>query len=507
MKAIDLIHTFPELETFQIDIQKEIQYIQSDSRKIQIGDLFVLYPEYKDSASQYISHALEKGAVGLVLPKGFFYELNNKDYLVFQVEDTRKYHGLIASFLAGEPSKKLKILAVTGTNGKTSITHILYYILSSLGKKVGLIGTIYAKYGNVVYETGYTTPDSSSLNLILKEMLEAGVEYVCLEASSHGLKLGRLDGIHFYAGIFTNLTPDHLDFHPTMEDYLLSKFKLFEFLEKSSHTNKIAVISLDSPGGKDMQALVKKLSPTYNVIYFGKEGHYSGSLEELTLNYTSFFIYKNNISQKIVSNLLGKFNFENLALVYLLLVEIFPQLDQSEIISLFKSIPNIPGRFEVHSSPNKEKIAIVDYAHTPDALENILLSLREIPSSMLITVFGCGGDRDRKKRPLMGEIACRYSDLVIITSDNPRTENPSSIITEITTGIPKDFKRYLAIENRREAIQKAIKILPKGGILLVAGKGHENYQIIGNKKFHFSDAEEIETAFSQLERENVSMDI
>lgn len=495
MKVRELVREFPELEIRHGNPELDLNYIQSDSRKIEPSDIFVLYPEHRNAGDQYISDALGKGAMCLLLPVDYPYSTNHPDLVVIHAEDPVFFHGQIASFLLDKPSHKLKVLAVTGTNGKTSITHILYSLLTSLGKKAGLIGTIYAKFANIVRETGYTTPDPSSLNLLLKEMLDAGVEYVCMEASSHGLKLGRLQGIAIHSGIFTNLTPDHLDFHPTMEDYLLSKFKLFELIEKSPHSGKVGLISLDTPGGKEVQALMNKLSPKYRVVYFGKRGEYSGKLEEMTLSYTCFSIQKNEVTRKIKTNLLGNFNFQNLSLAYILMLEIIPGLDPSILLPLLESLPCVPGRFEIHASKKQDRIAVVDYAHTPDALENILTSMKEIPCSMLVTIVGCGGDRDRKKRPIMGEIASRYSDFVIITSDNPRTENPDTILDEIISGIPKDFKRFLRIESRREAIRKGIEILPEGGFLLVAGKGHENYQIIGHKKFHFSDAEEIDAAF------------
>lgn len=506
MNLQTIFQSFPNIQLYKQTSFLEVNYIHSDSRKIQPNDIYVVYSEFEQNARTYILDAIQRGAKHILISESI---LNNLDLSLENINilihpNPREVHGKLASFLLGNPSCDLKIFAVTGTNGKTSTTHILYHFLESLGKKVGLIGTIYAKYNNVVHDIGYTTPDPSSLNLLLYEMKSASVEYVVMEASSHGLKLGRLEGIELDAGIFTNLTPDHLDFHPTMEDYLLSKFHLFELLQISSKKDKVGIVNLYAEAGKDVQKLMKELSPNYKVIYFGE--NLQGKVEELSLNRTLFSLQFENQNCKFTTNLLGEFNVENLSLAIILIKEFFPNLTCSEIQNILNSLIPIPGRFELMYPPNKDKVAIVDYAHTPDALENILKSVKQIPHSKLITIFGCGGDRDRKKRPLMGEIAAKLSDFVILTSDNPRTEDPERILDEIEKGFPKGFKNYFRIENRREAIQKGIEILPSQGILVIAGKGHENYQIIGKVKHPFSDQEEVKK-FWNKEEINVSMDL
>lgn len=497
MKVRELVSEFPSLLLTQGNPELEVSYIQSDSRKIQEGDIFILYEEFTQNGKTFILDSLERGAKVLLLPTGFEFSNNNSDLVILFTEAPTQIHGYLASFLLGKPSEKLKIIAVTGTNGKTSTTHILYSILNSLGIPTGLIGTISAKYKDFEAETGYTTPDPSGLNFLLHEMLKAGIEFVCMEASSHGLKLGRLNGIALYSGLFTNLTPDHLDFHLDMQDYLISKFKLFELLELSPLQEKLGLLNLDTAGGIDMYSLIKKFNPSYKIITLGETGNYSSKLEELNLKYTKFTISKDDNIYQLSTNLLGKFNYENLSLALICLLESLPELDSKLIFNKISNLPFVPGRFELHYPKEQNKVVIVDYAHTPDALENILSSMKEIPNSMLITLFGCGGDRDRKKRPLMAKITAKYSDFIIVTSDNPRTEDPNFILDEIIAGFPNDYKRFLRIENRRDAIRKGIEILPENGFLLIAGKGHENYQIIGRTKHHFSDAEEVKIAFNQ----------
>ncbi len=490
-----VLKSFPELKVQQIGVNSRLNYIQSDSRKIQHEDIFILYKEFEDRASLYIQDALQKGAKHFILPDSLKEKISLSNTSLLLHPDPRKIHGKLASFLLGNPSQDLTIFAVTGTNGKTSTTHILYNFLEKLGKPVGIIGTIYAKYKNVVHEIGYTTPDPSLLNSLLFEMKNSGIEYVVMEASSHGLKLNRMEGIELNAGIFTNLTEDHLDFHKNMEDYLLSKFHLFELLQASSKKFKCGIVNLYSEFGIRMKDLIQNLSPNYNVLYYGEK--FKGKIKNLSLQKTEFEMSWGDKIYTFETNLLGEFNFENVSLAILLIREFFPNLTPNDIQTIISNLQPIPGRFELIYSPKKDKLAIVDYAHTPDALENILKSVNQISHSKIITIFGCGGDRDKTKRPLMGEIAARLSDFVILTSDNPRTENPETILDEIEKGFPKSFQNYFRIENRKKAIQKGLEILPELGILVIAGKGHENYQIIGKQKFPFSDQEEVKKLWSK----------
>jgi UDP-N-acetylmuramoyl-L-alanyl-D-glutamate--2,6-diaminopimelate ligase len=499
-KISQILSFFPEL-TFIGNSEIEIQYIQADSLKIQKKDIFCLYTNFtKEQKIQYCNNALQNGA------NCVFVSTEEDPDIYSQFPNTIKssiapefMHGKLASFLKGIPSLELKIIAVTGTNGKTSITNILYQLLNFLGFKAGLIGTIEIVYGDKKIQSNYTTPDPSSLNAILRDMVDAGMDFVCMEASSHGLKLGRLEGIHLFGGLFTNLTPDHLDFHPDMQDYMLSKFYLFQLLEKSLKPKKLGLVSTDSPGGKEMLALIQKFPFTYPICKFGIDGDYTGTLEALSLNSTKFKIQKKGSAfWNLETNLLGNFNYINVSMALLFLLESLPEFSIDYYVDKIKDLQPVPGRFEIVRGEFLDRIAVVDYAHTPDAMENILTSIREIPHSQIITIFGCGGDRDRKKRPVMAEIAIKYSDFVIITSDNPRTEDPERILDEIQEGLPKEASKWIRILDRKQAIKKGIEMLPKNGILLVAGKGHENYQIIGTQKLYFSDKEELFRAFQNL---------
>ncbi|MCB1176248.1 MAG: UDP-N-acetylmuramoyl-L-alanyl-D-glutamate--2,6-diaminopimelate ligase [Leptospiraceae bacterium] len=500
-KINDLLIEFNNLNLLKGDKNFEISYIQSDSRKLKTSDIFCLYSYFTvEEKRKFIQNSIENNCKIILVNKNDINLIPDDFPNVLEIDfQPELIHGKIASFLKESPSKSLKIIAVTGTNGKTSLTNIIYQFLEFYGLKVGLIGTINIKFGNKTLSSDYTTPDPSGLNEILFSMKEEGIEYVCMEASSHGLKLGRMEGIQIYQAIFTNLTPDHLDFHTDMKDYLQSKFRLFSLLEESKIPGKVGILSKDSEGGKDMINLIHQNSISSTIVKFGENDDYSGKLKSLSLSETSFeFIDKNKEKHLLNTNLLGDFNFINLSLALVSILEIFPHIKMDYWKQKISNLSPIPGRFEIVNGKDKDKIAIVDYAHTPDALENILKSISEIPRNKLITLFGCGGDRDRKKRPLMAEIASRYSDFVIVTSDNPRTEDPDKIIDEITIGITKDEKNWIRIVDRKEAIKKGIDMLPKGGILLVAGKGHEDYQILGTKKIYFSDQAEIKSAFQEI---------
>ena len=343
-------------------------------------------------------------------------------------------------------------------------------------------------------ETGYTTPDSSTLNAILSEMAGAGVEYVFMEASSHGLNLGRLDGIEFDAAVFTNLTRDHLDFHLNMEDYLLDKFRVFELLDQSPKSGRFGVICSDVPGGKDMEKLCQNISsPLY---YYGNGRDFETGGISLSITDSRYELRHSGKKYSIRTSLLGSFNVTNSAIAFITGLQF--GLEPEKMIMALETIETVAGRFQVIYNHDKSRTAIVDYAHTDDALDNILRSVKSVQQDRIYTLFGCGGDRDRTKRPLMAAAAEKYSDYVIVTSDNPRTEDPEQIIGEIEKGFSESFSQYRRITDRRQAIDEAVRMLPPGGILVVAGKGHEEYQIIGREKFHFSDAEELQKAFKKM---------
>ncbi len=490
------------LQGDQLDL---VGYIWADSRKIKKHDIFVVSDSSEDLI--YMDSAVENGSNTCLISKDsklIQYAKNKFKNVLISEESSTQKQGYIASFLLDHPSKKLEVIAVTGTNGKTSLTHILYHFATSLGYTSGLIGTIYTKFNNTSIDTGYTTPDSSSLQILLKQMLDEGIQFVFMEASSHGLKLGRTNGVHLRAALFTNLTKDHLDFHQSMEDYLVSKFRIFTLLDESEKNNKFGILNMDSPGGLEMERLIIEKKISTPIFYLGKNRDFEVGNPNLRITGTSFIfsinLYKSTFSRmlRIFTNLLGGFNVFNLSLAIACWIKI--DIDTIKLTSLCESIPRIPGRFDIYPNQDQDRIAIVDYAHTPDALMNILKSAKELNPSELICLFGCGGDRDKTKRPEMASIAEQISDFVVLTSDNPRTEDPNSILDEIMKGFTNPEKVYRQID-RKLAIEFAINKLKSGGILAVCGKGHETVQIIGKEKFHFDDGEEVEVAWKKT-REN-----
>ncbi|MBK8393977.1 MAG: UDP-N-acetylmuramoyl-L-alanyl-D-glutamate--2,6-diaminopimelate ligase [Leptospiraceae bacterium] len=501
MLISELVKKIKKVSLYSGDEQENISYIQSDSRKLDSEDIFCLYENFEEKSTDYIIDALKRQTKTILINKKSPYlnEVNRFKNILVTQEDPMQVHGYIASLLKDEPSKKCKIIAITGTNGKTSMTYILNDIFSRENKNCGIIGTIETRYANKVIQTGYTTPDASMLNDVISDMVKEEIEYVFMEASSHGLKLGRLNGLHLFGAIFTNITRDHLDFHKTMTDYLKSKFILFKLLTKSFHKNTFAAISMDSPGAEKMYSLIKKANLKLNLLQFGKGKHFEGKIKELSLRGIDFeFKEKGSQQIDITTNLLGNFNYLNVSMAIVAARAL--GLDLESIRNTVGSLIPVNGRFQIVYNSRKNRVAIVDYAHTPDALLNVLKSIQEIPHSKIICVFGCGGDRDKSKRPIMGNIAAKFSDLVIITSDNPRTEEPEQILDDIQAGFPKKFTSFLRITNRRQAIKRGIEILPDGGLLLVAGKGHETVQIIGTKKEDFSDLRELTEAFQHDEQ-------
>lgn len=497
MKLSELLDLFPNIKLISGSYTSDdkIEFVRTDSRKLGPNDLFCLPDSSGDKGAEYAKAASSKYILigsKLQIPK-----LENKIVLRTDL-DPESLAGPIASIILDNPSSKLKVIGVTGTNGKTSLTHILAYLGESQGKSCGIIGTTGVKFKGVLSDTGYTTPDPSSLQAILKEMYDSGVEYVFMEASSHGLKLGRTNGVQFKAGVFSNLTQDHLDFHPDMEDYLKSKALLFSSI--ASYPETFGVIDSDAPGGKDFKSTVEVSSPALKLFSLGRNsGEFEIHSETFSLEKTSYLIRLSEVwggDTKITTNLLGGFNVRNTALAFVTALGL--GWDKRSLLSALESIPQIPGRFQIYYSKDRSKMAVVDYAHTPDALENILRSIRESKPKELIALFGCGGDRDKSKRPKMAKIAQELADKVILTSDNPRTEDPESILDDIQAGFSSGYSPMLREVDRAKAILYGISHLKEGGCLLVAGKGHEDYQIIGRDKRYFDDGQEIQKAFGSF---------
>ncbi len=387
----------------------------------------------------------------------------------------------------GNPSKKLKIIGVTGTNGKTTTATLLYRVATSLGYKAGLIGTVENMIGGEKLEATHTTPDPISLHKLLNEMAEKGCEYVFMEVSSHALDQSRVAGIKFAGGIFTNLTHDHLDYHKNFDNYFGAKKKFFTMLSPRS----FALANMDDEYGKKMLEGIKAHPFSYG--FEQKQNLFQGKIEKIDFN--GLELNFNDI--KITSKLLGKFNAYNLLAVWSACSLI--GFDMDKVNKILEKIEPPRGRFEHFTSENGV-LVIVDYAHTPDALEKVLQTIREIKKegSRVISIFGCGGDRDPMKRPVMGKIGALLSDVAIFTSDNSRSEDPDEIIHEMKANLsPEELEKVKSNSDRRQAIQEAVKIAQSGDIILCAGKGHENYQIIKGATHHFDDLEELRNGFAQ----------
>lgn len=456
----------------------EVKNVNYDSRKVLQGDLFVCIKGFTSDGHKFASKAIENGAKYIVCEE--IVECND-DITLIKVEDSRKALAVIGSNFYENPKDKLKIIGVTGTNGKTTTAFMIKSILENAGKKVGLIGTIANYIGDEKLDTERTTPESLELHELFSKMVKENVEFCVMEISSHSLELDRVYGIRFQSGLFTNLTRDHLDFHKTFENYYKAKFKLFPRSEQS-------IINIDTDWGKrvveDLEALDIKNYKTYSL----KEGNIiAKDIVEHGMD-TKFTVDLDGEKEEMLLPIPGNYNIYN-ALGAILACK-NAGLKLREIKEGLKDV-SVPGRCErVMKNMNLPYEILIDYAHTPDGLLNILETCREFTKGRLISVFGCGGDRDKLKRPEMGDIGTRLSDIAIITSDNPRTEDEESIIEDIIKGVKEG--EYIKITNRREAIKKALEIAKKDDVILIAGKGHETYQILETGKIHFDEREVIE---------------
>lgn len=456
----------------------EISEIVFDSRKAVKNSLYIAIKGTLVDGHQYISSAIEKGAKAIVcevLP-----EQKEEGIIYIKVENSSKVLGLLASNFYGNPSEKLTLVGITGTNGKTSVSTLLFDIFKKMGYSSVLISTVEYRIGDEVFPSTHTTPDIITLNKILSKAVEQGCQYAFMEVSSHGIHQGRIDGLNFRIAGFTNITHDHLDYHKTFLEYLNTKKRFFDELPQTA----VAITNIDDKNGLVMLQNTKAKKKTYAVKTLAD---YHGKLLELDFN--GMLLDFNG--KEFWTTLTGKFNVYNLLLVFAIAREL--GFEENEILTTISQLKRVNGRFEVLKSQGGI-IFVVDYAHTPDALENILDSINEIrtKNERLITVFGCGGDRDREKRPEMGKVATRKSTLAIITSDNPRTEDPAQIIKEIEAGVEsQNFSKYITIPDRKEAIKMAIKFAEPKDIVLVAGKGHETYQEINGVRHHFDDKETI----------------
>ena len=483
MKLEKLLHT-SDVRKITGDSEISIAGIHFDSRKIEPGFLFVAVSGTQLDGHSYIGKAIENGAKAIVcqvLPENLV-----KDITYIKVNDSAKVLGEIASVWNGEPSKQLTLVGVTGTNGKTTVATLLYQMFRKLGYKVGLLSTVCNYIQEKELPATHTTPDAIELNALLAQMVEAGCDYVFMEVSSHAVDQKRIAGLHFKGGIFTNLTRDHLDYHLTFEAYRDAKKAFFDGLPAGA----FALTNKDDKNGDFMLQNTKANKKTYSFLsladFKGKilEAHFDGT--DMNIN-----------GKEIATQFVGKFNAYNLLAVYGTAVLLGQ--DSDEVLLVLSTLRSVSGRFQTFRSP-EGYTAIVDYAHTPDALTNVLNAIREVLSRKgnIITVVGCGGNRDKGKRPLMAKESARWSDYVILTSDNPRFEEPEDIIRDMAEGLTEvSPKKWLKITDRKEAIRTACLLAQTGDVVLIAGKGHEDYQEVKGIKHHFDDREIVTTIFNE----------
>ena len=464
-----------------------VNEIHFDSRKVGLNDVFVALRGTQSDGHAFIKKAIDQGAIAVIceaLPAEF---VNGVTYV--QTSDTAQALAVMASNYYENPSENLKLVGITGTNGKTTIATLLYQLFTKAGFKVGLLSTVKVLIADTEYPATHTTPDSLTINKYLAAMNAAGVEYCFMEVSSHGIHQKRSEGLHFTGGIFTNLSHDHLDYHASFAEYRDVKKSFFDNLPKTA----FALSNIDDRNGQVMLQNTRAKKVTYALK------SYADYRAQILENQFSGLLLKIN-EQEVWVKLIGSFNAYNVLAIYAA-AELLG-LTQIEALQYLSELTSVSGRFQYLISPSKIT-AIVDYAHTPDALKNVLETINDIrtKNENLITVVGCGGDRDRTKRPKMGKIAAALSTKVIFTSDNPRSEDPEAIIEEIEKGVePLDYKKTLSISSRKQAIKTACQMAEENDIILIAGKGHETYQEIKGERSDFDDFKIVKEVLTQLNK-------
>jgi UDP-N-acetylmuramoyl-L-alanyl-D-glutamate--2,6-diaminopimelate ligase len=454
----------------------EITSIENDNRKVQKGSLFICIKGYTVDGHDFAESAVKNGAAAILAERPL-----SLGVPVILVKDTTRAMAVLADTLYGQPTKKLHLIGITGTNGKTTTSHLIEKIMVDAGQKTGLIGTMYTKIAEKTIETKNTTPESLTLQKTFQQMVEAGVNTAVMEVSSHALDLGRVHGCDYDVAVFTNLTQDHLDYHKTMDEYKRAKSLLFAQLGNTfdHHKPKFAVLNADDPAS-DMYSR----STAAHVITYGidNKADIQAKNIQMTSSGTHFNLFVETEKFPIQMQLIGRFSVYNvLASIAASLVS---GVEINEIIKSIESVEGVSGRFELVNA-GQDFTVIVDYAHTPDSLENVLKTVQHFAKKRIFVIVGCGGDRDRTKRPLMAQIACQLATDPILTSDNPRSEDPLAILKEMESGV--EGEKYKIIPDRKEAIHTAIQQATTGDVILIAGKGHETYQIIGNVVHDFDD--------------------
>ena len=474
MRLDRLLQGIPVLES-NAPVDLEIGAVRYSSREVQKGEMFVAVRGYVTDGHKYIPDAVARGAAVVLCE-----EVPTQDVFYVKVPSAREALSRLGANWYDHPSERMCMIGITGTNGKTSVTYLLKSMLEATGAKVGLIGTICNLIGDEELPTERTTPESFELQGVLAQMRDAGCTHVVMEVSSHALYLNRVDNIPYTVGAFTNLTEDHLDFHGTMENYRQAKSMLFSRC-------KTGVFNNEDPVTPKMLAEAK--CATYTV---GAGGDLQAENVELEADHVELTVTEGEQKASLRIGIPGRFTVSN-ALLALGIARALG-MDLQTAVEALSTAKGVKGRIEVVPTPNKDYTVLIDYAHTPDGLEKILRSVRDFCKGRIVLVFGCGGDRDRTKRPIMGEIAAKFADFVIVTSDNPRTEQPMNIISDILVGMKDTKTPYIVEENRRAAIRLALRLAQKHDMIILAGKGHETYQIIGTEKTHLDEREEVASA-------------
>ena len=470
------------------DTSVAVRDLQTDSRKVSTGSCFIALHGTVSDGHDHIQSAVEKGAVAVICESMPAQLKDNVTYVV--VENSALAAGYMSHNYFNEPSLKIKLVGVTGTNGKTTVATLLFKLFSELGYTCGLVSTVQNQIGDQIIEATHTTPDAITLNSLLKQMADAGCTHVFMECSSHAIQQQRIAGLQFASGIFTNITHDHLDYHKTFNEYIRVKKSFFDALPKTA----FAISNADDKRGAVMlqNTAAKKIFYSLRTMADFKGKILENSLSGLHLSVNDVEVH---------FKMIGEFNAYNLLAVYGTAVCLGE--DKINTLQILSSLTGAEGRFDYMISPIQKVVGIVDYAHTPDALLNVLATIKNLRqgTEKIITVVGCGGNRDKTKRPVMAEVACEYSDKVIFTSDNPRNEDPLQILKDIEAGVNVVArKKYITIPDRKEAIKTAVNLSGKDDIVLVAGKGHEKYQEIKGVKYDFDDKRVLKEMFELLEK-------
>lgn len=474
-------------------LDRPVTAVTDDSRAVAAGSLFVAVKGERVDGHEFVGQAMQAGAAAVVAQGA----VETGSLPLVRVADSRKALGLLGSRFYGDPSAQLAMIGVTGTNGKTTTTYLCKALLEGIGRRVGLIGTVAYQIGSETIPASHTTPGALELQGLLARMIQSGMNSVVMEVSSHALAMDRTAGCEYDAAVFTNLTQDHLDYHGTMEEYFQAKLRLFTGLGGGKKTGQRAIVNMDDPRGAEIRAACRVPVWGYAVT---SRADLKAEQVRLSMNGTTFVAATPAGTFTVESRLVGEHNVYNLLGAIGVALHAGATCDQ--VREAVSRVSNVPGRFE-RVSAGQDFTVVVDYAHTEDALVRLLAAAQALKTHRIITVFGCGGDRDRGKRPKMGRAAVEHSDVVVLTSDNPRTEDPMAILREVEIGVRdalqgRSHVEYHLVPDRREAIGTAVRLARTGDIVLIAGKGHEDYQIIGTKKFHFDDREVAREAIHQL---------